>query len=105
MASEAKKNQMWKRGTHFALCNAFVFAVFSVLWVKQYHMPSSSSDAIDEIVVPWGWLACFFIASFSTLRGRMRRSALISAASAIVFASALFLFVHIVLAPIYDPWF
>ena len=100
--SEVKATKtMWMRVMRFALCNALVFAAFSALWVAEYHV--SNSDKIDHIVVPWLWLACFFIASFCTLRVRMLQSVLISFVSALVFAGILLLFVHIVLAPMFDP--
>jgi hypothetical protein len=98
------KKAMWvRRIASFALCNGLVFIVFSVLWVKEYHM--SNSDEIDHIVVPWLWLVCFFTASLCTLRSRVLPLVLISVASAVVFAGVLFVFIHIVLVPMFDPMF
>jgi hypothetical protein len=98
MSEIRKTKAMWIRVAYFALWNGLVFTVFSVLWVKQYYHWAETpySDAIARVVVPWGWLACFFIASFFTLRGRMFRSVLISIASAVAFASVLYLFIQVI---------
>jgi hypothetical protein len=89
----------------FAAGNALLFTVFSVLWVRQYHMSADLSDMIDHIVVPWLWLACFFIASFLPLRRPKVIAIPIAAISAVAFSGILYLFIHIVLAPFYDPMF
>src|SRR5262249_43372253 len=81
------------RVASFALGNALLFAGFSVLWVKQYHMAPHASDAIDCVVVPWLWLVGFFAASFYSIRRPMGFTILVSLASAIAFAGILFLFI------------
>lgn len=87
----------------FAMCNGLVFVAFSVLWVKEYHM--TNSDQIDHIVVPWLWLGSFFCASLCAVRSIILRSLVISLTSAVILSGALLLFVHIILAPIFGPWF
>jgi hypothetical protein len=85
--------------------NAVLFVAFSGLWVKQYHMAAGVSDAIDCVVVPWLWLAGFFAVSFCAIRRPLVYATLVSVGSAVAFAGLLFLLVHSVLAPAYDPWF
>jgi len=89
----------------FAICNALVFAGFSVLWTWQYHLNSDLSDKIDRVVVPWMWFVGIFVVSFSTLKGHFLKAGLLSFVSAIVFSFVLLIFVNIVLAAIFDPWF
>lgn len=87
-----------RRAASFALCNGILFAAFSVLWVMDY-------DLINNIVVPWGWLAGFFIVSFCHVRGRVALPIVFSAYLAVLFSALLCFFVILFLAPIYDPWF
>jgi hypothetical protein len=88
----------------FLVGNALLFAAFSVLWVRQYHMEPGLSDTIDGFVVPWLWLAGFFVVSFYAIRP-LSYAILASLGSAVVLAGTLFLFIHIVLVPVYDPMF
>jgi hypothetical protein len=91
----------------FALANACVFACFAVLWVWQYHINSDLSDSIDHVVVPFGWLAGFFIASLLPLRRLFpkTKAILISLGSSIVLSGILFLVKTFILVPFYDPRF
>lgn len=87
----------------FALCNGLVFAAFAVLWAVEYKMPNP--DKIDEIVVPWIWLICFFVASLCALGRPIVRSIWISIASAVLFSAVLLFFCQVILIPLFDPWF
>ena len=92
-----------RRVTSFALCNGILFAAFSVLWVMGYHTEFPS--VVEYIVVPWGWLAGFFIASFYHVRGHVALPTVLLAYLAFIFSGLLFFFIVVFLAPIYDPWF
>jgi hypothetical protein len=100
-----KAGELLVRIVNYAVCNGLLFAAFSVLWVKQYHVTGDLSDRIDLVVVPWLWLAGFFIASFFAIRRPRIIAILVSIASAVAFAAILFLFIHLVLVPMYDPMF
>jgi hypothetical protein len=89
----------------FVLCNTLVFLGFSVLWAWQYHLNAHLSDNIDAMVVPWMWFVSFFAASFFTLKGHYLKASLLSFVSAIMFSFVLLIFVNVVLAAIFDPWF
>lgn len=100
-----KEDAVVIRMLSFGACNVLLFFGFSVLWVRQYHMSGNVSDTIDEIVVPWLWLAGFFVASFFTIRRPLIIAIPVAVSSAVTFAGILFLFIHIILVPIYDPMF
>jgi hypothetical protein len=100
-----KSSEILVRAVSFTTCNGLLFAAFSVLWVKQYHMSGNLSDTIDHLVVPWLWLASFFSASFFSIRRPTIIAILVSIGSAVAFSGILFLFIHVVLVPKYDPWF
>ena len=94
-----------RRWVYLISANSFVFFAFSVLWVWQYHIDSSLSDKIDHVVVPWLWLASFFLASILTFGGLSIKTAMKSLVCALVLAFFLWDFIHGVLVPIFDPWF
>jgi hypothetical protein len=98
-----KNNKL--RVTSFIICNAFVFAGFSVLWAWQYHLNADLSDKIDRVVAPWLWFVSFFVASFFTLKRHFLKAGLPSFISAILFSFVLFIFVNVVLVAIFDRWF
>ncbi len=75
-----------------------------MLWVIDHVYYSNVIDCIVR-VVPWGWLAGFFIFSFCHVRGRVALPIVFSAYLAVIFSGLLFLFTHLFLAPFYDPWF
>jgi hypothetical protein len=91
----------------FTLANALVFICFAVLWIWEYHINANLSDSIDHVVVPFGWLAGFFIASFVPLRRFFPKimGILISIGSSVVLSGILFLVVRLILAPFYDPMY
>jgi hypothetical protein len=93
-----------RRAILFALANVFVFVCFSVLYACQFHMPDPISEKIDRIAIPWGWMVCFFVASFSTLPGLTVKSAFISLCSSLGFTVILYFFDCMVLRLIFDPW-
>jgi hypothetical protein len=88
----------------FASANTSVLVVFCVLYVWQFHMQGPLSDKIDRVVIPWGWLACFFVASFCTIPGMTLRSALKALGLSVVFSGLLFLASCVLLRTIFDPW-
>ena len=89
----------------FAMANATVFVAFCFLWIWQYHIDSSSSNFIDEITVPWLWLAGFFTASFLGLRVLTPKVVRVSLLCAVVFSFFLWLMVIFILIPSYDRLF
>jgi hypothetical protein len=91
----------------FVLANGCVAVTFSVLWIWQYHIDSNLSDHIDEIVVPWVWIICFFTASFLPLRGAasQKKALIASIGFSLLFSFLLFLTVHFVIVPFFDPHF
>jgi hypothetical protein len=105
MNETQSKGRTLLRVGSFAVGNALLFAAFSVLWVKQYHMAPGVSDTIDHVVVPWLWLAGFFSVSFWAIRRPLVYAILVSLGSAAALAGILFLFIHVLLVPSYDPWF
>jgi hypothetical protein len=112
MKDSAKISEVNYKGTLFSfflfmLANGCVFAFFAVLWVLQYHLDGNVSDWIDLIVVPYGWLAGFFIASFVTVRRSSPKfiAVLISVGSAVVLSGILFLVKIFLLVPFFDPMF
>ena len=88
---------------YFVLANVAVFFVFSFLWVWEYHMGATLSDRIDAIVVPWIWLIAFFVASYLTLRKLTSKALPIAVLNSVVASFVLLVFVHIALAPFFDP--
>ena len=91
----------------FVLANTCVFALLAVLWVWQYHINSDLSDSIDHVVVPFGWLAGFFIASFVALRRLFPKimAIVLSLGSSLVLSGILFEVKTFILVPFYDPMF
>ncbi len=89
----------------FLLANAVVFIGFSFLWARQYHMMGNTSDVIDTIVVPWAWIIGFFAASFVTLRKQTKNALLVSIVCTVFATTALWIFILIVIIPLYDPMF
>jgi hypothetical protein len=57
-----------KRLINFLLANLCVFLFFCCWVVVEPHMNDLTADKIDNIIVPWGWLAGFFLASLLTLQ-------------------------------------
>jgi len=88
----------------FALANATVATTFSFLWVWQYHHRLGLFDQIDAFGVHWLWLTGFFAASFLSLRGLTSKALVLSLLCAIVLSFFLWLMVHMILAPMFDPW-
>ena len=103
MTGSGETRDLLVRAGGFALFNALLFAAFSVLWVKQYHWRPAVSDTVDHLMVPWLWLLGFFTASLCAIRRPLKFAILVSLGSAVVFAGLLFLFIHVVLVPHYDP--
>ena len=105
MMDNHETGMTWLRAGGFVAGNALLFTGFSVLWVKQYHMDHGLSDTIDHLLVPWLWLAGFFAVSFSAIRRPLVYAVLVSLGTAAALSGILFLFVRIVLVPVYDPMF
>jgi hypothetical protein len=91
----------------FLLANVGVAVFFSALWVWQYHIDGHASDQIDDFVVPWGWLAAFFTASFVSMHRLFsnRRLIFFSLGWALLCSFFLFLVKTFVLVPLFDPMF
>jgi hypothetical protein len=103
MQGPQEKKTVSAPAARFWLWNGLVFAVFAVLWAAEYRMPGNLSDQIDRVVVPWLWLVSWFTASFCTLRGQNVTRILMSIACTIILTLVLLVFVHLALAPIFDP--
>jgi hypothetical protein len=88
----------------YTLTNVTVGVGFCILSVWQYHVGPTLSYQIDSIAVPWLWFVAFFVASILSLRGVISKAVLVSFLSAGLSSIFLYLVIHLILAPAFDPW-
>ena len=103
--TDADETRLMLRVGRSVAGNVALFAAFSVVFVKQYHMTGNLSDVLDEVLAPWGWFAGFFIVSFYAVRRPVGYAIAVALVSALVFGGIFCLFVECVLVPRYDPMF
>ena len=87
----------------FSISLLLLGAFFSVLWVMAYEV--RWLGALNVLLVPWGWLAGFFLVAFAYSRRRVALPAVFSVYLAVVFSALLFMFIFLVIAPFYDPFY
>jgi len=96
-------NRPLRRLAYFSLSTGILFAAFSLWWIAGYHV--RNLDALDHLVVPWGWLIGFFAVSYFHTRNHVALPAVFSAYLSVMFSGLLFLFILLFLMPFFDPWY
>ncbi|HEX3798905.1 MAG TPA: hypothetical protein VH413_09400 [Verrucomicrobiae bacterium] len=83
--------------------NALLVVIFTIIYYGEGHLDKHSIERIDQVLMSWGWLLAFFLATFFSLRKTLSKWKV--TAASVLCAMILIMIQWLTLGILFDPMF